>query len=102
MPGYTVTGIYYSEWQSTDALHCRVIGLADREMLYIKHSPIVGEYTYRPEFEIIADIIPLSGEKLNSDSVFLIYKTNTRTYDTVNFVSISENSYKAVIKVKPM
>lgn len=101
MPGYTVTGIYYSGWQSTDALHCRVIGLADRQMLYIKHLPLVETQDYQPEFEITADFVPLSGQPLYSDSLFLIYKTDVRPYDTVSFVNVSGDTYSASLSVNP-
>ncbi|MGM0444064.1 MAG: agmatine deiminase family protein [Fibrobacterota bacterium] len=42
MPGYTVVGVRNTSstpWQSTDALHCRVKGLSDRQMLRVVHSP---------------------------------------------------------------
>jgi uncharacterized protein YjdB/agmatine/peptidylarginine deiminase len=101
MPGYTVTGIYYSGWQSTDALHCRVIGLADRQMLYIKHLPLVETQDYQPEFEITADFVPLSGQPLHPDSLFLIYKTDVRPYDTVSFLNVSGDTYSASLPVNP-
>ena len=99
MPGYTVKGIYYSSWESTDALHCRVMGLADRNMLYIKHLPIAGEKDYQSGYAITADIVPLSGQTLKSDSLFVIFKTNARDWDTINFVNVSGDTYNAVIPV---
>jgi len=99
MPGYTVKGIYYSSWESTDALHCRVMGLADRNMLYIKHLPIAGEKDYQSGYAITADIVPLSGQTLKSDSLFVIFKTNARDWDTINFVNVSGYTYNAVIPV---
>jgi agmatine deiminase len=101
MPGYTVTGIYYNSWISSDALHCRAMGLADRNMLYIKHLPLSGCHIYQPGFEINAEIVPLSGETLKTDSLFLIYKTDVRPYDTVSFVNVSGVIYSATLPVNP-
>jgi hypothetical protein len=42
MPGYTIVGIYYSEWLNTDALHCRAMGVTDTEMLWIDHTPVAS------------------------------------------------------------
>ena len=101
MPGYTVTGIYYSSWVSTDALHCRAIGMADRQMLYIKHQPLTGIKAFQPEFAVTADIVPLSGQTLKSDSLFLIYKTNVRNWDTLQLVSTGGTQYGAMLPVNP-
>lgn len=102
MPGYTVTGIYYSSWQSTDALHCRAMGMADRKMLYIKHMPIAGTQEYQESFTVSADIKPYSGLSLKSDSLFVIYKTNLRPdWDTLQLVSFSGITYRAAIPVNP-
>ena len=38
MPGYEVLG-FTGSWDSTDALHCRAMGITDRYMLYIEHTP---------------------------------------------------------------
>ncbi len=101
MPGYTVTGIYYSSWQSTDALHCRAMGMADRQMLYIKHQPLTGIKGYQPEYAVTADIVALSGQTLKTDSLFLIYKTNARSWDTLQMVGTGGTQYGAMIPVNP-
>jgi len=101
MPGYTVTGIYYSSWQSTDALHCRAMGMADRQMLYIKHQPLTGVKPYQSEYGITAEILPLSGQMLKSDSLFLIYQTNARSWDTLQLVNTGGTQYGAMLPVNP-
>lgn len=40
MPGYEVIGFTHSGWQTDDALHCRVMGIHDRYMLRVDHSPV--------------------------------------------------------------
>ena len=39
MPGYDVIG-FSGSWESTDALHCRVKGIPDLQMLQIFHNPL--------------------------------------------------------------
>jgi agmatine/peptidylarginine deiminase len=40
MPGYEAIGFSYSGWLTDDALHCRVMGIADRYMLRVDHNPV--------------------------------------------------------------
>ncbi|NIM17349.1 MAG: PKD domain-containing protein [Candidatus Aminicenantes bacterium] len=75
MPGYQVIGVSGS-WQTTDALHCRVKGIADRDMLYIRHLPLLGEKPEQPEYQITAEIIPYSGQPVDSNSVKIYYQVN--------------------------
>ena len=39
LPGYDVIG-FTGSWESTDALHCRVKGISDLQMLQIFHNPL--------------------------------------------------------------
>ena len=39
MPGYEIIGVTGS-WESTDALHCRVKGIPDLDMLQLFHNPL--------------------------------------------------------------
>ena len=41
MPGYIVTGYLYSNFESTDAIHCRVNTIFDDKMISLKHIPPV-------------------------------------------------------------
>lgn len=57
IPGYEVIGFPWTDWYYYDALHCRVMGIADGEMLRMTHSPpqvttflVNGEYS--PEVRI--------------------------------------------------
>ena len=100
MPGYEIIGISDSgsdPWQGTDALHCRTRGLADREMLYIAHMPILGNVDVQAQYEIEAEIIPYSGEPVVQDSVMLYYKINNGDFTNVVMQPESENTYTAVI-----
>jgi uncharacterized repeat protein (TIGR02543 family) len=92
MPGYEVIGVS-GNWNSTDALHCRVIGIADRGMLYIEHSPLLGEKPQQPDYEISAEIVPYSGMQVIADSVKVYYRVDGGAYDTVDMNNISSDTY---------
>lgn len=86
MPGYQiigVTGAASTPWESTDALHCRANGIADRKMLFIDHMPLTGAVPASPGFKINAEIVPFSRASVYADSTFLIYRVNGGTYDTI-------------------
>jgi agmatine deiminase len=100
MPGYEVIGVS-GNWASTDALHCRVIGIADRGMLYIKHSPLLGEKPNQPAYEITAEIIPYSGMQVIADSVKIYYKVDGGTYYTADMNNTSADSYAGSIPGQP-
>jgi agmatine deiminase len=102
MPGYEVLGFYSSSWQSTDALHCRVKEVADKNMLSVRHNPIHGLYDYQPEFEIQAEIIAHSGAEIYTDSLFLIYKANSGLlFDTVPMFHSEDHTFVGYIPASP-
>ena len=96
MPGYEVIGVMYNGWENTDALHCRAKGIADIEMLHIKHMPLLGNVQLQDEYEITAIITNYSGSPIYTDSVLLFYKTNG-AYQQVDMVQQLGNSYKGLI-----
>ncbi len=98
MPGYEVLG-FTGSWQSTDALHCRALGLADRWMIHIAHTPINGTIQYQPFLNISAKITPYSGALLKTDSVLVYYKANQGGYKTALMNLVSGNTYNASIPV---
>ena len=89
MPGYEVVGITYGGWMNTDALHCRAKCVADLEMLYMKHMPLLGTVGYEESYDITAEIIACSGEGVYADSVFVYYSINGGDYlsSTMQFES---------------
>jgi uncharacterized repeat protein (TIGR02543 family) len=96
MPGYEVIGMSGS-WDTTDALHCRVIGIADRGMLYIEHSPLLGEEPQQPDYEISAEIVPYSGMQVIADSVKIYYRVDGGAYYTVDMNNVSPDTYTGSI-----
>ena len=96
MPGYQILG-FTGSWQSTDALHCRAIGLADRGMLEIIHSPILGNQPIQSQYIIHAEINDYSLLGLYPDSTLLFYKVNNGIYNSVVMTCLGGNQYEAVI-----
>ena len=97
MPGYTVHGIYYSGWWSTDALHCRVREIADSEMLYIHHMPIVEDQQAYHDYTIEARIIPKSGETLYTDSIKVHYQINGGDFSGIVMTAEDDHWFSAEI-----
>ena len=89
LPGYEILG-FTGSWQSTDALHCRAKGVADRGMLYIYHIPVQGEIPAGNDINIQAEIIPYSGEPPYPDSLLIYYKVNDGEYNQILMTHIED------------
>jgi PKD repeat protein len=96
MPGYEIIGVSGS-WQTTDALHCRVKGVADRGMLYINHMPLLGEKPELTEYQVNADIIPYSGMPVTTGSARIYYKVDGGAYYYVAMTNTSGDTYSGSI-----
>ena len=63
MPGYEVVGVYNGSragmtyWSSGAALHCSSMGIADEQMLYIEHTPLLDRPPASQGFPITARIV---------------------------------------------
>jgi agmatine/peptidylarginine deiminase len=99
MPGYEILGITGS-WESTDALHCRTNGIADRNMLHIEHFPLLGEQPVQNEYTIDAQLTAYSGENINSSEVKLIYSINGGVFQEVIMTYEGGKLYSAIISVE--
>ncbi|MEI6889215.1 MAG: agmatine deiminase family protein [Bacteroidales bacterium] len=100
MPGYTVVGFpaqASTPWLSTDALHCRVMGLADIHLLYVKHIPVASVQPCDENYIINAGIISCSDSALFADSVLVYYKVNNGSFQAVHMTNISGNLYRGII-----
>jgi agmatine/peptidylarginine deiminase len=104
MPGYQVlgfTGASATPWESTDALHCRVMGLADIGMLYIRHIPLTGNQPAQDNFKLDADLIPCSDSAIYKDSVLIWYKVNSGIYHTARMAQTTGFHYTGYIPKQP-
>jgi len=74
MPGYEIIG-FYGSWYDDDAIHCRTMGVPDREMLFVDHNPRWGRVSgLVNNYPINAFITACSGENLIADSLKIYYK----------------------------
>ena len=100
MPGFEIVGLTGS-WESTDALHCRTKGIADIGMLYINHIPISGNVPVQGSYQIDAEITAHSGQLVYPDSVFIIYRINGGSFDTVLMTNTVGKNYSGEIPGQP-
>ncbi|HRY32245.1 MAG TPA: agmatine deiminase family protein [Bacteroidales bacterium] len=101
MPGYEVlgfTGLSGSNgWASTDALHCRTMGIADLGMLEILHYPLLGVQPLLSQYTLEATVTPYSGYGLYPDSVLLYYKVNNGSYTALPMYPSGNNLFETDI-----
>jgi agmatine/peptidylarginine deiminase/PKD repeat protein len=97
MPGYEIIGVYSSQWYNSDALHCRTHGIADREMLHIKHIPLHGEVIVQSSYIIEAEIFSYGGSALSPGYPILNYRVNSGEWNEILMTNTSGNSYNASI-----
>jgi hypothetical protein len=104
MPGYTVKGFIGSPstpWESTDALHCRVMGIADVGLLYIRHIPLSGNQPCENGYTITAEIINCSHQPVIPDSVLIHYKVNTGSFVTISMTGNGSSLFTGIIPQQP-
>jgi agmatine deiminase len=104
MPGYQVYGFIGASgtpWESTDALHCRVMGLADIGLLYIKHIPVSGNQPAENDYFLSADLIPCSDSSIYNDSVLIYYKVNDGPFSVVHMTNTGGYHYTGYIPKQP-
>ncbi len=96
MPGYEILG-FTGTWQSTDALHCRANGIADRNMLHIRHYPLLGDQPVQTEYEIEASITAYSGSPVINSEVKVFYKINGGNYQGMIMTPEGGKIYSAIL-----
>ena len=72
LPGYEVLG-YTGSWQSTDALHCRVRGIPDLQMLQIFHNPIDDQILPQDSYVVNTTIDDISDAGLLLDELKVVW-----------------------------
>ncbi len=96
MPGYEVFG-FTGSWESTDALHCRTKGIADQNMVHIRHVALLGEQAIQSEYELEATIKAFSGAELYNDSVLIYYRFNGGNWQMANMANTSGQVWTGAI-----
>jgi hypothetical protein len=98
MPGYEIIGMNWTEWFNTDALHCRAIGIADLDMLFLDHRPLFGVVDWQDSLAVEVKITPYSDEILVSDSLLVNYQVNNGTYMSAILHHSEGSEYVGYIK----
>jgi agmatine deiminase len=96
MPGYEVLG-FTGTWESTDALHCRAMGVTDRYMLYLEHTPLTGNQSNETGYEIKVKIYPYSGESLITGSTGVYWRIGNGSWSFLQMTSLGDDYYHAII-----
>ncbi len=87
MPGYEIVGVLGESWKSTDALHCRVKEIADKNMISIE---MLSVYNVGTSIEFKCRIIPYSGGNITEKKLY--YKTDAN-WNQSNLISYGDNVY---------
>lgn len=96
MPGYDIVGLTGS-WESTDALHCRTKGIADRNTLFINHMPLLANQPELDDYLIEAEITAYSDQSIDNNSVKVYYRVDGGTYEEIGMDYQSGKLYSANI-----
>jgi agmatine deiminase len=101
MPGYEVLG-FYGSWYDNDAIHCRIMGVTDRYMLFVHHIPLFDTDVYWQDYPVSVTILDHSGSGLIAESLLVYYSIDSSAFDTVHLQSTAEpDSYFAYIPAQP-
>ena len=104
MPGYEVLGFLgqgSTPWESTDALHCRVMGIADIGLLYIHHIPLSGNQPCEHPYPVEAEVIACSGQPVIADSVLIHYRVDNGSWQTLTMSHAAGQQYTGIIPEQP-
>ncbi len=87
MPGYEVIGVRdapagaTSRWASFTALHCMTMGIADEQMLYIEHMPLLDRPPASQGFPIRAKIVAHSETEFVEGTPVVLWRTVTDAHE---------------------
>jgi agmatine/peptidylarginine deiminase len=101
MPGYEVLG-FYGSWYDNDAIHCRIMGVTDRYMLFVHHVPLFDTEVYDQDYLVSAKIEDHSGTGLIPESLLVYFSIDSSAFDTVHLQSTARpDSFIAYLPAQP-
>jgi agmatine deiminase len=101
MPGYEILG-FYGSWYENDAIHCRIMGVTDRFMLFVNHIPLFDTEIYNEDYLVPVEIKDHSNMGLIPESLLVYYRTEISPWDTVHLQStLNPDSFYAYIPAQP-
>ncbi|MFO7896570.1 MAG: agmatine deiminase family protein [Candidatus Cloacimonadales bacterium] len=98
MPGYEIIAVNPGAqgWLNTDALHCRTHEIADDEMLYIAHQPVINAEVNEP-ITVEASFIAYSDAELLTDELIVSYQIDGGEFTELVMENVSDNNYIATL-----
>jgi hypothetical protein len=100
MPGYEIISVQQSSsapWYNTDALHCRVHEIADRQMLYIKHQPYFADMTNTGSVTFSAEVYSYGGHTIYPYSVLVWLSANGGAFQHYQMTNTGGNSWEKTV-----
>jgi agmatine/peptidylarginine deiminase len=102
MPGYEVVG-FLGSWVYNDAIHCRTMGITDRYMLWVDHTPLLDTDETGAGYEVAALIRAYSGQPLKADSLLLYWRVgDLGIFQAEQMVPVGADSFAATIPPQPL
>ncbi|MDP8323185.1 MAG: agmatine deiminase family protein [Candidatus Stygibacter australis] len=98
MPGYEILG-FTGNWESTDALHCRAKGIADRNMLHVEHQPYWQQQYSGSELQFNAQISAYSQAALLADSIYVAWKIAGGEWNFEPMTNIEADNWEASVNL---
>ena len=96
MPGYDIIG-FSGTWESTDALHCRLKGIPDLNMLQLFHMPLSDSLSSLQSsgYPLNIEVDDLSGEGLIDGSIKVFWKNDEMVnYDSTQLFSSGVHEFQ--------
>ena len=112
MPGYEIVGISnplgdgLSMWLPFWALHCDTMGIADEQMIYIEHVPVLDCPATAEGYPIIAKIVAYSGQPFIEGTPTVRWKIegheNWNDLPLTQRDDLGDDKYAAMIPTQPI
>ena len=74
MPGYTVTGYTHTNFENTDAIHCRANTVFDEQMVSIKHTP---PQNLTANASVVLSVNIAHSNPINTEQSFIQWSTSS-------------------------
>lgn len=100
MSGYEILG-FDGSWYDDDAIHCRAMGIPDRELLYLEHVPLATTGDSLNDYHVAVKITPHSGIPLISDSLKIYYGSKSQYHSTPLYSTAVADSFYGLIPAQP-
>ena len=103
MPGYEVIGFNESTsspWYGEDALHCRVMGIFDPNMIHISHKSIRDEdIISNGQIYIEAEVVDYTNQDIDLIMLHWKYSAEDGPFSQIELEFLSDNIYSATFPI---